>query len=101
MRRSTLLHDLKIYAPRTDPYGPAMTWGAFSLAFKDAGQRADAAAYFEKGHALNNRGPFFAWHEGLPIDCAGGREPCDHQGCPNFLTGAGGFLQSVVNGYGG
>eukprot|EP00937_MAST-01D_sp_MAST-1D-sp2_P001773 g1773.t1 len=101
MRRSTLLHDLRAYAPRTDPYGPAMTWGAFALAFKDAGLHADAAAYFEKGHALNNRGPFFAWHEGLPIDCAGGREPCDHQGCPNFLTGAGGFLQSVINGYAG
>ena len=101
MRRSTLLNDLRVYAPRTNPYGPAMTWGIFSITYKDAGLEAEAETYFTKGHALNNRGPFFAWHEGLPTDCADGREPCDHQGCPNFLTGAGGFMQNVIHGYGG
>eukprot|EP01012_Entosiphon_sulcatum_P003147 TRINITY_DN1089_c0_g1_i2.p1 TRINITY_DN1089_c0_g1~~TRINITY_DN1089_c0_g1_i2.p1 ORF type:complete len:694 (-),score=107.47 TRINITY_DN1089_c0_g1_i2:41-2122(-) len=82
-------NDLLYYAART-PGGPAMTWSMFVVGFLDLADLSTAAKYFTKSYADNTGNPFRVWAEN-----AGG------SGCPNFITGAGGFLQAVWAGYGG
>jgi hypothetical protein len=53
----------------------------------DLGATDRALALFRRGYA-NAQKPFQVWTEGA-----------DGTGCTTFLTGAGGFLQSVINGY--
>jgi trehalose/maltose hydrolase-like predicted phosphorylase len=79
---------LDYYANYTSPGGPAMTWGLFAIGYLDRHQPAVALANFRRGYA-NAQPPFFVWTE------------TPSGGCVNFITGAGGFLQSVLNGYGG
>jgi hypothetical protein len=60
----------------------------FDVGYKDIGNY-DAAYYnFLRGYS-NVQPPFMVWQE------------TPHGGAVNFLTGAGGFLQSVLFGYGG
>ena len=84
-----------------------MYWWAFATGYRDLegrvmapGPRRNASAaaafgsaadmMFAKSTAKNVYGPFKIWAESQ----GGG-------GCPNFLSGAGGWLQSVAYGYGG
>ena len=90
MKPSVIQSDLDYYAPRTDPNGPAMTWSMFSVGYLSVMKRDIGLAYFTKGYADNALPPYYQWYE-VPH---GG-------GCPNFVTGAGGFLQSVWAGLGG
>lgn len=90
MSQQVQLNDLNYYASRTNPGGPAMTWSMFSVGYRECNEPSLAADYFVRGFAANVLGPYKVWHEVL-----GGK------GCPNFITGAGGFLQSVWAGYGG
>lgn len=85
---STRKNDLDYYANRTDSSGPAMTWAMFSVGYLQLGDSDLAASYFVRGYA-NAQKPFSVWTE-TPTG-----------GATNFVTGAGGFLQSVVAGYGG
>lgn len=82
--------DLEVYANVSDPAGPAMTWSMFSVNFRDVGDLEQADAFFTRGYVDNAVGDFLEWHEGTHAS-----------GSANFLTGAGGFLQSVWAGYGG
>jgi hypothetical protein len=88
MSRRTRLKDLDGYARVSDETGPAMTWGSFALGYIEAGEDAKAAADFNKSFA-NVKEPFEVWTE----------QPTG--GTTNFITGAGGFLQTVLFGYGG
>ena len=88
MPASVRANDLLFYANHTDLGGPAMTWAMFAVGWLDCGDWDAAAAYFAQGHA-NIQAPFNVWQE-TPTG-----------GTVNFITGAGGFLQSVVFGYGG
>jgi len=88
MSRQTRLKDLDGYARVSDETGPAMTWGSFALGYIEAGEDAKAAADFNKSFA-NVKEPFEVWTE----------RPTG--GTTNFITGAGGFLQTVMFGYGG
>jgi trehalose/maltose hydrolase-like predicted phosphorylase len=84
-------NDLAAYGGKnTDPGGPAMTWGMFAIGYIELGPAfaQEAAGNFNRSFA-NVRPPFDVWTE-----TPGG-------GCPNFLTGAGGFLQTAFNGYPG
>jgi trehalose/maltose hydrolase-like predicted phosphorylase len=81
-------NDLNFYSAVTDPAGPAMTWSMTAVGYLEIGQPSVAAAYFKEGYA-NIQEPFNIWLE-TPTG-----------GATNFLTGAGGFLQSVMFGYGG
>lgn len=90
MRPSTVASDLAYYAPRTDPNGPAMTWSMFAVGYLSIGQPEVAMPYFVRGFELNSFPPYYAWYE-VPLGF----------GCPNFITGAGGFLQSIWAGLGG
>lgn len=68
-----------------------MTWAMHTIGFLDLNDEADAAKLLERSYSLYTREPFKVWSEAIPgVDGAG-----------NFITGAGGFLQSIINGYGG
>jgi len=88
MPEQARMNDLVFYAGVTDPSGPAMTWGMFSLGYLELGDYASAASYFNQSFA-NAQQPFLVWTE-TPTG-----------GTTNFITGAGGFLQAVLFGYGG
>lgn len=83
-------NDLNYYAAHTDSGGPAMTWGIFCIGYASLGPRyaAQAAENFNRSFA-NVQPPFAVWME------------TPSGGTPNFLTGAGGFLQTVFSGYPG
>eukprot|EP00048_Salpingoeca_helianthica_P015014 m.224641 g.224641 ORF g.224641 m.224641 type:complete len:696 (-) comp16518_c0_seq1:156-2243(-) len=81
-------NDLLYYAKVTSNDGPAMTWGMHAIGFVDLGDRATAAGLFNRSFA-NTQAPFDVWTE------------TPSGGAVNFLTGAGGFLQTVTFGYPG
>lgn len=81
--------DLNFYEPRTNPRGPAMTKSMFAVGWLDVGEYARAEKSFNESY-VNAKAPFMVWTEGA-----------DGGGAVNFITGAGGFLQSVLFGYGG
>jgi hypothetical protein len=75
------------YAEVTDPNGPAMTWCIFCICALDLNDFDQAADYFKRSlHHVQL--PYYTWTETRNGD-----------GAANFLTGIGGFLQSLVNGY--
>lgn len=82
-------NDLSFYEPRTNPRGPAMTKSMFAVNWLDVGDYARAVTSFSESY-VNAKEPFMVWTEGA-----------DGGGAVNFITGAGGFLQSVLFGYGG
>jgi len=88
MSEEVRLHDLEYYAQRTSANGPAMTWSMHAIGYLQFGRKAEAAANFNRSFA-NIKEPFGIWTE-TPMG-----------GVTNFITGAGGFLQAVVFGYGG
>lgn len=81
--------DLNFYEPRTNPRGPAMTKSMFAVGWLDVGDYTRAEKSFNESY-VNTKDPFMVWTEGV-----------DGGGAVNFITGAGGFLQSVLFGYGG
>jgi trehalose/maltose hydrolase-like predicted phosphorylase len=82
-------NDLEYYSTRTDTHGPAMTWGMHAIGFLDLGDNANAAKFFNMSFQDNMHTPFQVWTETPDGNAV------------NFITGAGGFLQTMVNGYGG
>jgi len=81
-------NDLVAYDAVTDGNGPAMTWAMFAVGWLEAGDMEKAEKNFLRGYA-NVQAPFNVWTE------------TPQGGTVNFITGAGGFLQSVLYGYGG
>lgn len=69
---------------------PAMTWALFCVGYIELGPTyaAQAASNFNRSFA-NAQPPFYVWTE-TPTG-----------GAPNFLTGAGGWLQGAFSGYPG
>jgi len=91
MTHAIRANDLAAYGGKnTDNGGPAMTWGAFAIGYIELGKgfEQNASSNFNRSFA-NVKPPFDVWTE-TPTG-----------GCPNFLTGAGGFLQTAFNGYSG
>ncbi|XP_064618456.1 uncharacterized protein LOC135482416 [Liolophura sinensis] len=86
VRRNDLLH----YERVTNAFGPAMTWGMFSIGWLELGDIDKAAELFTKSYELYTREPFKIWTEAR-----------SGIGAVNFITGMGGFLQAVYFGYGG
>eukprot|EP00794_Sanderia_malayensis_P018525 gene18525-20383_t len=89
MTNAVRKNDLNIYESCTDPHGPAMTKSMFAIGWLHLKEFDRAHTSFKEGYA-NITEPFKIWTE-TPN---GGGEV-------NFITGAGGFLQSVLFGYGG
>lgn len=69
-----------------------MTWSMFSINFLDADQKSKADYYFSRGFHDYVNPVFKVWAE---------TNPSQPDRAVNFLTGIGGFLQSLINGYGG
>ncbi len=88
MNISTRSNDLKFYENRTDSNGPAMTWAMFAIGHWDAGHVDEAQSLFNRSYA-NVQEPYGVWTE------------TPSGGTTNFITGAGGFLQGVINGLAG
>ena len=86
MTKQVRANDLNFYSTVTDLAGPAMTWSMTAVGYIDLQQYDTAESYFEQGYA-NAQEPFQVWTE-TPTG-----------GTVNFITGCGGFLQSVVFGY--
>ena len=110
MDDSTKRNDLETYARVTDPRGPGMTvrsvfiffmmishiffnsqWSMHSISWGDLGDYEKSDAFFERGYHDYVKGAFSSWYEGYG----------DFGGVSYFITGVGGWLQSIINGYGG
>ncbi|XP_058121395.1 protein-glucosylgalactosylhydroxylysine glucosidase-like [Anopheles ziemanni] len=91
MKQSTKANNLRLYSMVTRPDGPAMTWAMHTIGHLDLNEMDQAAAMFRRSYQKNLRAPFHVWSE----NAEGG------DGAGNFITGAGGFLQSLINGYAG
>jgi protein-glucosylgalactosylhydroxylysine glucosidase len=81
--------DLNYYEPRMSPNGPAMGNSALSALYSKLGKPDKAYELFNKSYKPNQVPPF-----GVLAETAGGTNPY-------FATGAGGFLQAVIFGFGG
>jgi trehalose/maltose hydrolase-like predicted phosphorylase len=90
MNESTRRNDLNFYANCTRANGPAMTYSMFAINYHDIGDARDANAMLERSYKPYIRGPFNVWCE-----TAEG----DDDFASNFITGAGGFLQAIFNGF--
>lgn len=83
-----LRKDLDYYALKIDPkYGPAMSFSVLSVQYARLGDGQKAYEMFCKGYKPNQRPPF-----GALAEAATGNHMC-------FMTGAGGLLQAVINGF--
>ncbi|MDR3711770.1 MAG: glycoside hydrolase family 65 protein [Puia sp.] len=80
--------DLEYYEPRVGE-GPAMTHAIFAILYERLGMPEKAYEDFKIGYRPNLRPPF-----GVMAETASGDNPY-------FCTGAGGMLQSILNGFGG
>mmetsp|Transcript_113316 Transcript_113316/g.225683 ORF Transcript_113316/g.225683 Transcript_113316/m.225683 type:complete len:1175 (-) Transcript_113316:84-3608(-) len=92
MESNVLRNDLEFYESITDQHGPAMTWSLFAIAWLSVGDYSRSISHFRRGYA-NAQPPYNVWSE-YP------RGP-NYPGCTNFITGAGGFLQSLIFGISG
>jgi trehalose/maltose hydrolase-like predicted phosphorylase len=81
--------DLAYYDSRMSPEGPAMGSSVLALLYARMGNMSKAEQWFSKAYVPNQVPPF-----GVLAETAGGTNPY-------FATGAGGFLQAVMFGFGG
>ncbi len=81
--------DLEYYESRIGEGSPAMTHAIFALLYARLGEPGKAWSAFKESFIPNKKAPF-----GVLSESAGGTNPY-------FATGAGGFLQSVLMGFGG
>lgn len=82
-------NDLVMYEPVTDPDGPAMTWNMFAIGWLELKDSTRAQQHLNKCFT-NIQEPFKVWSENA-----------DGSGAVNFLTGMGGFLQTILFGFTG
>lgn len=87
MKERVKSNDLQFYSECTDIDGPAMTNSMFTIGWLDVGQHSNAKSSFEKNFD-NIQEPFKVWSEIR-----------NGAGAANFITAAGGYLQSIVFGY--
>lgn len=87
---STLRNNLYKYGNLTREDGPGMTWAMHAIGHMDIGELPSDEMFY-RSYDLYIRRPFYTWQEVV--------EP--FVGVGNFITGAGGFLQLIMNGYGG
>lgn len=87
--RAQVEKDLAYYESRYAPDGPAMGVSVLSTLYSRLGNPDKALTFLVKSYAPNQVPPF-----GVLAETAGGTNPY-------FATGAGGFLQALINGFGG
>ncbi|KAG4071845.1 hypothetical protein HA402_006006 [Bradysia odoriphaga] len=84
-------NDLLIYENVTRQTGPAMTWQIHAISHIELNEIDKADVFFRKSYQNYIRPPFNVWNEVIQGE----------KGATNFITGSGGFLQTVLNGYAG
>ncbi|MDE5989773.1 MAG: glycoside hydrolase family 65 protein [Duncaniella sp.] len=82
-----LKRDLEYYENKINPRGPAMSFAVFAIQHARLGDGDKAYELFVRSYRPNQLPPFGVVSEG-----AGGTNPY-------FTTGAGGFVQAVINGF--
>lgn len=92
MEADTRGNDLRFYESVTRRSGPAMTWAMHAINYLDLGDTVKGLENFDRSYQNYVREPFYVWNE---VERGLGN------GATNFITGAGGFLQAVINGFGG
>ncbi|CAF1205270.1 unnamed protein product [Didymodactylos carnosus] len=90
MNETVRRNNLLMYENITRDDGPAMTWSMHAVGFLELNDIAKAEHLFRRSYQTYVRPPFNVWTEAR-----------SGVGAVNFITGAGGFLQSVLFGYGG
>lgn len=78
-----------MYVNVTRPSGPAMTSSMHAINHLDVNEVNKANEMLNKGYKPYIRSPFNVWSEVVQGE----------DGATNFMTGAGGFLQSIFNGF--
>lgn len=68
-----------------------MTWAMHVINYLDINDTTKATETLDRSYSVYIRKPFNVWSE----------VTIEHVGAGNFITGAGGFLQTIINGYGG
>ncbi|RYG62688.1 glycoside hydrolase family 65 protein, partial [archaeon] len=63
MPANVQLSDLEYYSSRTDPKGPAMTWGMHCIGYLDLQQFDRAAQFFNMSFQDNMHAPLMVWTE--------------------------------------
>lgn len=89
MKRSTRENDLKLYGNATRSSGPAMTFSIYAINYLDVNDEPKANNMLRKSFEPHVRRPFNVWSEVVE----------NEDGATNFITGAGGFLQTIFNGF--
>jgi trehalose/maltose hydrolase-like predicted phosphorylase len=87
--KDQIIKDLKYYEPRMSPTGPAMGFSVLGTLYARLGETEKAYGLFNQSYQPNQVPPF-----GVISETAGGTNPY-------FATGAGGTLQTLLNGFGG
>lgn len=91
MNESTRRNDLNFYLNATRKSGPAMTNSMFSINYLDIGDLSDGNKMLERSYKPYIKSPFNVWFEVI--------DGVDENFAGNFITGAGGFLQCIFNGF--
>lgn len=91
MNEETRRNDLNFYLNVTRKNGPAMTYSMFAINYLDIGDHEDANKMLEKSYKPYINSPFNVWFE---VANGNGQDFAS-----NFITGAGGFLQTIFNGF--
>lgn len=89
MNHSTRVNDLKLYGNATRSSGPAMTSSMYAINYLDVNDEVNANEMLSESFKPHVRKPFNVWSEVVEGE----------EGATNFLTGAGGFLQTIFNGF--
>eukprot|EP01084_Bolivina_argentea_P205595 351187_1 len=83
------VNDLLLYENATNQGGPEMTWSMFVINWIGVGHYKRAMQYYNISYVSIQK-PFKIW-----------TETANGGGTVNFITGAGGYLQSFIFGFGG
>lgn len=89
MNASTRLNDLKLYGEATRDSGPAMSFSMYAVNNLDVDNEEAANEMLHQSYKPYLRQPFNVWSEVVEGET----------GAINFITGAGGFLQTIFNGF--
>lgn len=89
MNQSTRVNDLKFYGSATRSSGPAMSNSMYAINYLDVDDERRANEMLSETYKPYIRQPFNVWSEVVEGE----------DGATNFMTGAGGFLQTIFNGF--
>ena len=89
MNQSTRINDLNMYGDATRSTGPAMSNSMYAINYLDVDAVDKANEMLAKTFQPYLRQPFNVWSEVVEGET----------GATNFMTGAGGFLQTIFNGF--